>query len=62
VSAAGLPAPVYDISEEGPDHDKRFHATVLVDGEVRGSGSGRSKRVAEQAAAAEAARAFPPDA
>ena len=61
-SAAGLPAPVYDISEEGPDHDKRFHATVLVDGEVRGSGSGRSKRVAEQAAAAEAARAFPPDA
>lgn len=56
VAGAGLPAPVYDIAEEGPDHDKRFFAAVLVDGLVVGTGTGRSKRVAEQGAAAVAAR------
>ena len=53
---------MYDITEEGPDHDKRFYATVLVDGEVRGAGTGRSKRVAEQGAAAEAAKTLQADA
>ena len=36
---------------EGPDHAKRFHATVAVGGERRGTGEGRSKKQAEQAAA-----------
>jgi len=44
-------APVYIISEEGPDHAKLFTATVLVAGTVWGSGKGRSKKLAEQEAA-----------
>lgn len=44
-------APVYRVSEEGPDHDKRFSAEVLLDGRVVGAGEGRSKKLAEQAAA-----------
>lgn len=47
-------APVYVISETGPDHDKRFSATVLVLGEPVGHGVGTSKKIAEQAAAATA--------
>lgn len=41
----------YDIVEEGPEHDKMFRATVLLDGEPSGEGAGRSKKLAEQAAA-----------
>lgn len=44
-------APVYRVSEEGPDHDKRFSAEVLLDDRVVGAGEGRSKKLAEQAAA-----------
>lgn len=47
-------APVYVVSETGPDHDKRFAATVIVAGETIGEGEGRSKKAAEQAAAAQA--------
>jgi len=36
---------------EGPDHAKRFSATVSVDGIPIGRGEGRSKKQAEQAAA-----------
>lgn len=43
--------PEYSTEEEGPEHDKRFSATVVLDGEVRGSGRGHSKKAAEQAAA-----------
>jgi len=50
----GLGVPDYQVTEEGPDHAKTFHAAVLVQGEVRGRGSGRSKKEAEQAAAATA--------
>ncbi len=47
--------PTYRIvREEGPDHAKIFTAQALLDGHVVGEGSGRSKRVAEQAAAADA--------
>lgn len=45
-------APVYILSEEGPDHSKLFTASVFVDGKTWGSGQGRSKKAAEQAAAA----------
>jgi ribonuclease-3 len=44
-------APVYELGDEGPDHEKRFFARVLIDGSVVGEGEGRSKKVAEQAAA-----------
>jgi ribonuclease-3 len=47
-------APVYAIREEGPDHEKRFFATVLVGVTPWGDGEGRSKKQAEQAAAREA--------
>lgn len=44
--------PVYEVvSEEGPDHDKEFTVSVLVNDEVCGEGSGPSKQEAEQAAA-----------
>lgn len=43
--------PVYELRDEGPDHDKRFFAQVLVGGVARGRGEGRSKKQAEQAAA-----------
>ena len=50
--AGGRSAPVYRVSEEsGPDHDKRFTVEVLIDGEVAGRGTGRSKKAAELDAA-----------
>ena len=39
------------IGEQGPDHDKIFLAEVLLNGQSAGTGSGRSKKEAEQAAA-----------
>lgn len=58
LSGAGKAAPLYDITEEGPDHNKRFFAAVIVDGDVLGTGQGSSKRSAEQAAAAVASKAL----
>lgn len=46
--------PKYVIDDEGPDHAKKFHATVFLRGVARGSGDGSSKKQAEQEAAAEA--------
>ena len=43
--------PAYDVADEGPDHAKRFFATVSVKGVEYGAGEGRSKKQAEQAAA-----------
>ena len=53
-SAYGLPGPVYEVTGVGPDHARTFTATVVVDGEPRGTGTGPSKKVAEQEAAAAA--------
>jgi ribonuclease-3 len=39
---------------QGPPHDRSFTAAAIIDGEVAGQGSGRSKKDAEQAAAQEA--------
>ena len=47
----------YDlIGESGPDHDKRFEVALTLNGKVVGTGSGSSKKRAEQAAAAVAIR------
>jgi ribonuclease-3 len=46
--------PEYRIQEQGPDHEKVFTAGVYLAGEHMGSGSGRSKKEAEQQAAREA--------
>jgi ribonuclease-3 len=43
--------PRYHHVSEGPDHAKRFSATVSVNGDALGRGDGRSKKQAEQAAA-----------
>jgi ribonuclease-3 len=43
--------PDYEIAQSGPDHHKRFQATVRVGGEVLGAGEGTSKKEAEQRAA-----------
>ncbi len=42
------------ISDTGPSHDKTFKVNVLVDGIVFGTGIGKSKKEAEQAAARDA--------
>ena len=39
------------VGEEGPDHDKRFRVEVLLNGVSIGTGSGTSKKRAEQDAA-----------
>jgi ribonuclease-3 len=46
--------PEYRLEERGPDHEKEFTATVFLAGEPHGSGTGRSKKEAEQQAAREA--------
>ena len=48
-------APHYRVAGEvGHAHDKRFVVEVIFDNEVMGEGRGRSKKEAEQAAAADA--------
>lgn len=49
-----LKTAIYVLREEGPDHQKNFFAEVRVDNEVLGRGEGRSKKLAEVAAAREA--------
>ncbi|HLF03398.1 MAG TPA: ribonuclease III [Anaerolineales bacterium] len=44
------------VKHAGPDHDREFTVVVLVDGVVYGTGTGRSKKAAEQSAALEALR------
>jgi ribonuclease-3 len=44
-------APVYALSETGPDHEKIFTAVVHIDGDPLGQGEGTSKKQAEQEAA-----------
>ena len=53
-ASRGLGVPRYEISSEGPDHDRRFTAVVYVNGEPYGSGLGPSKKSAETHAAAQA--------
>ena len=43
--------PHYEVYDEGPDHAKRFFASVYLGGVLRGQGEGRSKKQAEQGAA-----------
>lgn len=50
----GLGVPRYEVTSEGPDHDRRFSAVVYVGDEPYGRGAGRSKKAAETDAAAQA--------
>ena len=47
----GLGAPHYDVQGEGPDHARTFTARAVVGGQVRGTGVGPAKKIAEQEAA-----------
>lgn len=57
--------PAYTLVEEsGPDHEKRFVSEIRLGGRACGRGVGRSKKIAEQAAALEALtslRGAPPE-
>jgi len=53
-AARGLGVPSYQVSSTGPDHDREFTAVVVVSDTEYGSGVGRSKKEAEQKAAAAA--------
>jgi ribonuclease III len=46
------------LNVEGPPHDRSFTAAAVVDGEVTGTGTGRSKKDAEQGAAKVALERF----
>lgn len=50
-SASGSGMPEYRVTEEGPDHEKRFTAHAVIAREAFGEGIGRSKKEAEQRAA-----------
>lgn len=53
--ARGWPQPVYRTEEAtGPSHNRRFTVQVLVQGNPEGRGVGKSKKQAEQVAAASA--------
>lgn len=55
VQAKSLPAPKYQvISEEGPDHNKKFTVEVIINGQPASQGTGKSKSEAEQDAASRA--------
>src|SRR4029079_11191366 len=51
--ARGLPTPTYrEVERTGPHHDPEFRVAVALPDREAGGGVGRSKRTAEQAAAA----------
>jgi ribonuclease-3 len=55
IQARGAGMPRYEVtSEEGPDHDKTFMVVVYCNGDCIGTGTGSSKKDAEQKAAAQA--------
>jgi ribonuclease-3 len=56
--AYGLSPQYRVLKEAGPDHDKRFQASVTVGDEVKGTGWGRNKKEAEQEAAEKALEGF----
>lgn len=55
VQAKGQSSPVYKtVSESGPDHNKVFEVSVLVEDKPIASGQGKNKQEAEQKAAEKA--------
>jgi ribonuclease-3 len=58
LQAAGKPQPIYQVTHEGPDHDRTFFATLVIAGEVVASAEGRSRKLAETNAAIKALAVF----
>lgn len=53
-AARQLGVPAYQVTSTGPEHDKHFFARAVVNGDDYGEGAGRTKKEAEQHAAAAA--------
>lgn len=53
-ASMSLGVPAYQLTESGPDHDKRFEAYAVIGDERYGPGRGLNKKQAEQEAAATA--------
>jgi ribonuclease III len=49
--ATGLTPKYHVLNESGPEHEKQFQASVMIGGEIKGTGWGKSKKQAEQEAA-----------
>lgn len=47
----GMAMPEYEVTSAGPEHEKRFYATLFVAGEKRSTGEGQTKKEAEHKAA-----------
>ncbi len=56
LSERHLPSASYETEVTGPAHDQLFTARVIINGRIFGTGTGQSKKIAEQAAAHEAFR------
>lgn len=54
LQSRGAPAPAYEISHEGPDHDRTFLCRLLVAGQLVSEAAGRSRKLAETNAAIKA--------
>ncbi|HIZ34828.1 MAG TPA: ribonuclease III [Candidatus Ruania gallistercoris] len=54
----GLGVPRYDVRADGPDHQRHFTASLLLDDTVWGTGEGTAKKVAETNAAEAAYQAL----
>jgi ribonuclease III len=57
-AAEGLGLPEYRTAETGPAHEKAFTAEAVLGGRALGTGTGRTKKEAEQEAAERACRAL----
>ena len=53
-AAKGLPLPKYQVTTTGPDHELTFFVDVVIDGVVKGTGTGATKKEAEMKAARQA--------
>ena len=55
---SGWPEPQFEVSFEGPDHERIFFAHVVIDGKIIASGEGKSRKAAEAMAASQALSAL----
>lgn len=51
---SGWSEPTFEVKFSGPDHDRIFYATVIIDGKAVASGEGKSRKAAEAMAASSA--------
>jgi ribonuclease III len=54
LQTTGKSQPVYEITHQGPDHDRTFFASLLIDGKEVATAEGRSRKLAETNAAVKA--------